>query len=267
MSRKNNSSKANKKTSDKTPIYAAMIGLLGTVVIALISIFNTRTQILLPVSLTQTAVLLTQTAIDPSFTSTSSPLSTPTQPTITQTVTISSSTNLAPNPSFEDGADRPLWWEKSSMWRNGTILFVWDNTRAYTGQYSLSITDFVPDTCSYDSSKLCAAGMWKSSTISINPSHDYKISVWYINTTPSSNVRLLVELLDENNIALGSTGFYQMEPSDQWKYLTYTLESSYYKDSFPEVTQFRLGFFASCEECDNGSVWIDDVSLMDLYQP
>lgn len=54
MSRKNNSTKANKST-DKTPIYVAIIGLIGTIIVALIGIVNTRTQVLLPVSLTQTA--------------------------------------------------------------------------------------------------------------------------------------------------------------------------------------------------------------------
>jgi len=53
MNRKNNSAKAN-KPSDKTMIYVALIGMMGTIIVAIISVVNTRTQILLPASLTQT---------------------------------------------------------------------------------------------------------------------------------------------------------------------------------------------------------------------
>ena len=62
MSRKINSTKTNKPSSDKTTIYVAIIGLFGTIVIALISVLNTRTEILLPVSLTQTAQVLSPLA-------------------------------------------------------------------------------------------------------------------------------------------------------------------------------------------------------------
>lgn len=52
MSRKNNPAK-NTKATDKS-IYVAIIGLIGTIIVALVSVINTRTQVLLPVSLTQT---------------------------------------------------------------------------------------------------------------------------------------------------------------------------------------------------------------------
>ena len=71
MSRKNNSAKVS-QAKDRTSIYVAFIGLVGTVVIALVSLLNTRTQVLLPVSLTQTAsVPITQTpkSSDDDFTS------------------------------------------------------------------------------------------------------------------------------------------------------------------------------------------------------
>jgi hypothetical protein len=54
MSRKNTSSKSD-KPPDKTTIYVALIGLIGTIIVAIIGMINTRSQILLPVSLTQTA--------------------------------------------------------------------------------------------------------------------------------------------------------------------------------------------------------------------
>lgn len=68
MNRKNNSAK-NEKSTEKTAIYVALIGLTGTVIVALIGILNTRAQILLPVSLTQTAQVVSIT----NATNTSSP--------------------------------------------------------------------------------------------------------------------------------------------------------------------------------------------------
>ncbi|MCK6463200.1 MAG: hypothetical protein L6Q29_05295, partial [Candidatus Pacebacteria bacterium] len=63
MSRKHNATRNNtaegKKTPDRTVIYVALIGLVGTVITAFFGWLNTRTQILLPLSLTQ--VSLTQT--------------------------------------------------------------------------------------------------------------------------------------------------------------------------------------------------------------
>jgi len=65
MSRKNNSTKV-VQTKDKTSIYVAFIGLAGTIIVALISLLNTRTQILLPASLTQMASIpVTQTPKSP----------------------------------------------------------------------------------------------------------------------------------------------------------------------------------------------------------
>jgi len=59
MIRKRTSPKPNDgKETNKTIIYAAVIGVIGTLIVALIGILNTRTQILLPVSLTQTAQVL-----------------------------------------------------------------------------------------------------------------------------------------------------------------------------------------------------------------
>lgn len=51
MSPKNNPTQ---KPSDRTSIYVAVIGLFGTIILAIVSIVNTRTQVLLPVSLTET---------------------------------------------------------------------------------------------------------------------------------------------------------------------------------------------------------------------
>lgn len=61
MSRKNNSTKNTKpaevtKPTDRTSIYVAVIGLIGTLIVAIVSIINTRTQVLLPVSLTETSL-------------------------------------------------------------------------------------------------------------------------------------------------------------------------------------------------------------------
>ncbi len=65
MSRKHNATRNNtaegKKTPDRTVIYVALIGLVGTVITAFFGWLNTRTQILLPLSLTQ--VSLTQTLL------------------------------------------------------------------------------------------------------------------------------------------------------------------------------------------------------------
>jgi hypothetical protein len=72
MSRKNNSTKAN-KPSDKTMIYVALISLMGTIIVAVISVLNTRTQILLPVSLTQTFAPKITTPTQPTFNVTTAP--------------------------------------------------------------------------------------------------------------------------------------------------------------------------------------------------
>jgi len=61
MSRKNNSTKSTKpaegaKPTDKTGIYAALIALIGTIIVAIVSMINTRTQILLPASLTEASL-------------------------------------------------------------------------------------------------------------------------------------------------------------------------------------------------------------------
>lgn len=53
---KNSETADGKKPVDRTGIYAAIIGLIGTIIIAIVSIINTRTQVLLPVALTETAL-------------------------------------------------------------------------------------------------------------------------------------------------------------------------------------------------------------------
>lgn len=54
MIRKNDPAKTD-KSADKTAIYVAIIGLIGTIIVALLSMRNTRAQRLLPISSTQTA--------------------------------------------------------------------------------------------------------------------------------------------------------------------------------------------------------------------
>jgi len=56
MSPKNtSSSKHDEKEKNRTSIYVALIGLIGAIIIAVVSMINARTQVLLPVSLTQNA--------------------------------------------------------------------------------------------------------------------------------------------------------------------------------------------------------------------
>jgi TolB protein len=79
--------KPKEKSIDRTGIYIALIGLIGTVIVSLISAYNTQIQILLPVSLTQTAQ--TQITYTPTFSGNTifiSPTTTPSieLPTATQ---------------------------------------------------------------------------------------------------------------------------------------------------------------------------------------
>lgn len=61
MSRKKKTPIQNvEKEPNRATIYVALIGLIGAVIVAVIGIINTRTQILLPVSLTQTAQFIEQ---------------------------------------------------------------------------------------------------------------------------------------------------------------------------------------------------------------
>jgi dipeptidyl aminopeptidase/acylaminoacyl peptidase len=55
MSRKRTSANSESKHGDKTPIYVAAIGLISTLITALFGYLNIRTQLELPISITQTA--------------------------------------------------------------------------------------------------------------------------------------------------------------------------------------------------------------------
>ncbi len=167
------------------------------------------------------------------------------------------SINLAPNPSFEEGTLSPTKWVSHSD--SGGVSFIWDDSTSHSGQHSLAISNFTAASTS---------GYWKTEEqIYINPSHDYLISAWYRNTTTMPWVAFLTIVWGEDDpLALGSTGLWQMVPTDDWIYRSRVIPASDWKGFFAGANRINLSFGAynNGDEPDSGTVWIDDVSFVDL---
>lgn len=107
--------KPKEKATDRTGIYIALIGLIGTVIVALISAYNTQMQILLPASLTQTAQSQIMYALTPpSSLPTSTDNATLITPTTTPSIALPTATSLALNQSAQ-------WWMSIDWNCNGTF--------------------------------------------------------------------------------------------------------------------------------------------------
>jgi hypothetical protein len=149
MSRKRTPTNINDgKATNRDTFYVAILGLIGTVIVAIIGIINTRTQILLPVSLTQTAeaskALLSNTLVSTVLINT--PENTPTEilPTSTSALlpkqdfstNCISATDWTPSPkssSFSKGND---CWDLSRIGivaQNGELFFAVQNSEEQKG--------------------------------------------------------------------------------------------------------------------------------------
>lgn len=128
------------------------------------------------------------------------------------------------------------------------------------------MSDITVGTCYGDSGKECSAGQWTSlKPIQIDINHDYGRSAWYINASSSSNVELLVKIIGgEPPLTIGSTGLYEMVPSEDWKKHSYISESETLNGwpVVPREAQPLLG--ANLDANDSGGVWVDDLSFWDL---
>jgi hypothetical protein len=163
------------------------------------------------------------------------------------------SSNLAPNPSFEYGTDRPDGWIDETY--SGTCTFAWDNATAHSGNRSLGIKNFSPG----------ANVSWTTSQyISIDPAHDFQISAWYKNSTKFSSVAFLAIMWGDKSYALGSTGLWQMSPTSEWTYRTIVISSRVLQQAFPGVNRVKLSFGGSSNSADSGEIRIDDVSFIDI---
>jgi hypothetical protein len=181
--------------------------------------------------------------------------------------------NLAPNPSFEDGTDQPTGWgtydlDNPSLYSTArNVSYIWDDKVAHSGKRSFLMTDFVPSACSDNSTELCLTGIWVSTRIPIDPNHDYEISFWYINTTQISNAKLVLTMWGDRPDPLGSGRLAFLDSTTQWKYASFTQDSALNSTISPSIKKMQLVLFVSSLTADNGSIWIDDVSVVDLSQP
>lgn len=163
-----------------------------------------------------------------------------------------SRTNLAPNPSFEEGEDFPIGWEVEGR---GEATFRWKAARGHTGNHSLSIRN------SGAGSNL----RWTArQLIPIEPDHDYEISVWYRNTTQTSSVAFLAVFWGKDQFALGSTGIWQMKPTTEWTYRSFVITGDQIRKSFPGANRVQLSFGGSTRIQERGAIWIDDVGFRDV---
>lgn len=169
--------------------------------------------------------------------------------------------NLAPNPSFELGSDRPLGW-KTELY-GGSVDFVWDVATKRTGTHALAITNFVVEPCERLDAP-CAYGWWAmQEPIPIDVNHSYIATIWYKNTTRSSNVKLVFNL-NASDQEIGSAGLHQMGPSVDWQKHSYIIESDTLS-TWPIVpTHAYISLMASLDQSDTGGVWFDDVSLVEV---
>jgi hypothetical protein len=170
------------------------------------------------------------------------------QQTVREKSATLSQSNLAPNPSFEDGDDTPIGWMTEISRGDGT--FDWKTAPGRTDGHSLSIGNI-------------QAGSnlrWvNSSFIPIQPDQDYEISAWYKNTTQTSSVAFLAEFWGEKPYALGSTGIWQMKPSSEWVHRSFLIHEDHIKKSFPGANRIKLSFGGSSKNDETGAVWIDEV--------
>lgn len=173
--------------------------------------------------------------------------------------------NLAPSPSFEDGSIAPNGWI-TVTW-SGTMTFTWDNTTAHSGSHAVAISNFGPAPSGGCYSLGCSEGYWHTlNSIPINTAHDYFISGWYKNTTQMPWVAFLAEVWGNDSYALGSTGLWAMTPTTEWTYRSDTIHASTWQTYFPGANRVYLMFGATNwnPAPDAGTVWIDDVSFIEL---
>jgi hypothetical protein len=76
----------------------------------------------------------------------------------------SSTNNLAPNPSFEEGGSQPSGWASYL----GGATYTWSATNAHTGSHSICISNMSAST----------SGEWESQPIPVQPNKRYNASIW-----------------------------------------------------------------------------------------
>ncbi len=192
-------------------------------------------------------------AVTPTFTPT---------PTMTPTPQFA---NLAPNPSFEEGGNGPLVWEHISEFGSGT--FAWDSAEKHSGSRSLKMSGFTTAPCTGNPFPRCSLVYWKTAQkLPFNPTHDYRLSAWYKNTSSSDRVKLSLIFWGGQSFALGSIGTYRMSPSAEWRFTTIEFPAGTFTQYFSEANRVDLhwGFFSETD--DVGSVWLDEVSFQDITQ-
>jgi len=161
-----------------------------------------------------------------------------------------SQSNLAPNPSFEDGEDAPAGW--TTEFGRGDGSFDWKTALGRLDNHSLSIGNI----------RAGSNLSWiTSSFITIEPDQDYQISAWYRNTMQTSSVAFLAVFWGQNRYALGSTGVWQMKPTPEWIHRSFLIRADIIKKSFPGANRIKLSFGCSSKHDESGAVWIDDVEF------
>ena len=142
------------KETNRNTFYVAIISLIGTVIVAIIGIINTRTQILLPVSLTQTAevnkALLSNTLVPTVLIN--APENTPTEilPTSTSTLlpkqdfstNCISATDWTPSPKSSSFLKEDDCWDLSRIGiaaQNSELFFAVQNSIEQKGAIYISV--------------------------------------------------------------------------------------------------------------------------------
>lgn len=180
---------------------------------------------------------------------------------------VSADTNLAPNPSFEEGENIPNGWKtvNSTGCTDSSIPsplnFEWSNNTSKSGSHSVGLTDI-----NWNQNISSIPGSWLSTDfITILPfPQEYEISTLHFANNPNVNIgpRLIVCEYDINGNFLGSTGGGTQFPTNEGQWFSHTVKLDF-RDSRVAKIKVSLGaqcfyFFPYHLPC-TGSLWFDDM--------
>ena len=166
-------------------------------------------------------------------------------PTRAQTVLAES--NLAPNPSFEEGETSPLGWEPDP----GAGVKVWDATEAHSGQRSISVAVSPSDPYGWS-----IWALWRSDFIPVQPNHTYRLQDWIKTQNVVWGAHIDVHYYNDEYSDIGDSDSDPLITGTQdWTYC----DSYFTTPSDTAYVQILAGIWHRTPV--DSTAWFDDVSL------
>ena len=141
--------------------------------------------------------------------------------------------NVAPNPSFEQGANVPAGWRSET--KGIDAIFEWDERITRRGSRSLKVT-------ATRSANQGLPGWETVAAIPIELGGVYEFSVWAY-TEDKAIFWMDIWILDSAGRTLTGTssGSIPLDQAGEWLQMTKALDTNHFKESYPNMAAVKLG--------------------------